>query len=320
MIKSRQIILSLFLLLLLAPVFSGFSVVQGKKPTVIKVLEWNIWHGGKGESLPVKDARPEIIDIIKHSGADVVLMIETYGAAEFIAKGLGFEYSLLSNNLCIFSRFPITKTHLFTDKISSSNFGGAEILVNNKFPLIIFDTWLHYLPDCRLAPLGSSEAEIISWETSGSRDEEINSILKTIAPFLKAADEKPIIMGGDFNTHSHLDWTSETRNLYNHGGVVVNWPVSKAIADAGLIDSYREINCWPVANFGVTWLGGTDVDGKPHHSRQDRIDYIYYKGSKIKALDSEIICAPEGERFNFHEKNFMFPSDHGFVLTTFHLN
>jgi hypothetical protein len=306
----------IFLLLLI----SLGTKAQEKKAKEIKVLEWNIWHGGKGESLPVKDARPEIINIIKHSEADVVLMIETYGAAEVIAKGLGYYYTLLSDNLCIFSRFPISKTLLFTDKISSFNLGGAEIIVNNKIPMLFFDTWLHYLPDCRLAPVEKSEMEIIRWEKSGSRDEEITSILKTIEPFLKSADQTPVVLGGDFNTHSHLDWTDETRNLFNHRGAVVEWPVSKALADAGMKDSFREVNCWPVANIGVTWLGGENADGTPNHSRQDRIDYIYYKGASIKAVESEIFVAPEGRRFNFHGQNFMYPSDHGFVLTTFRIN
>lgn len=298
--------------------FSGWTQTKDRgRDNEFKVMAWNIWHGGKGESLPVKDARPEIIDIIKHSGADVVLMIETYGAAPMIAEGLGFHYSLLSSNLCIFSRFPIAKTLTFADSISTFNFGGAEIMVHGKTPIVFFDTWLHYLPDTRLAPLDKSSDEIIAWETAGTRDEEIRKILSTINPFLVNSNAVPIVMGGDFNSHSHLDWTEETKNLFNHGGAVVDWPVSRAMTDAGMIDSFREVNQWPVTNLGVSWLSGHDANGTTHFSRQDRIDYIYYQGRKIKATDSETFNAPTGKRFNFHGKNFMFPSDHGFVLTTF---
>lgn len=315
--KYKSLLVVVLLLFMQFSTFAQPVSKQEKVPNEFKVLEWNIWHGGKGESLPVKDARPEIIEIIKHSDADVVLMIETYGAAEMIAEGLGFHYTLISSNLCIFSRFPISKTHLFDDHISTFNFGGAEILVNNQLPVMFFDTWLHYLPDTRLAPLVTSEKEIIVWETAGTRDDEIATILKTIVPFLKNSANTPVIMGGDFNSHSHIDWTPETKNLFNHGGAVVDWPVSRAMADAGMTDSFREINAFPVANMGVTWLGGTDADGNYSHSRQDRIDYIYYQGKTIQAIESESFDAPEGQRFNFHSKNFMFPSDHGFILTTF---
>ena len=34
----------------------------------LKVLQWNIWHGGKHLG---KDGRERIIDLIKQSGADV---------------------------------------------------------------------------------------------------------------------------------------------------------------------------------------------------------------------------------------------------------
>jgi len=38
------------------------------------VMAWNIWHGGHDESLPA-DGRPSVVNIIRESGADVVLMI-----------------------------------------------------------------------------------------------------------------------------------------------------------------------------------------------------------------------------------------------------
>ena len=80
--------------------------------TEFTVMAWNIWHGGKGESLPVEDARPIVIDIIKRSQADIVLMIETYGAAPMIADSLNYDYFLISSNLCVFSRYPIKEKYL----------------------------------------------------------------------------------------------------------------------------------------------------------------------------------------------------------------
>ena len=165
---------------------------------------------------------------------------------------MGYNYELVSSNLCIFSRFPITKKLLFADQIDPFNFGGVEISVEGK-PLILFDTWLHYLPDTRLAPIEKSEEEILAWENEGSRDEEIQAILNAISPYIENASNVPIVMGGDFNSHSHLDWTEDTKNLFNHGNAVVAWGISSAITEAGFVDTFRKAHPDPTENIGTTW-------------------------------------------------------------------
>jgi exonuclease III len=121
-------------------------------------------------------------------------------------------------------------------------------------------------------------------------------------------------MGGDFNGHSHLDWTEQVKNMYNHGGAIVEWPVSKAIIDAGFKDSFREIHPDPAVNIGTSWLGPVSSDLP---ERADRIDYIYYRGKGIKVIDSDVFNAPLGGNFTFNGKDFLYASDHGFVLSTF---
>lgn len=282
-------------------------------------MVWNILHGGKAEALP-EDGRPTIISIIKDAGADIVLMIETYGSAPMIAEALDFEYELLSSNLCVFSRYPITKKLLFPDQIDPFNFGGVEISVDGK-PVILFDTWLHYLPDTRLVPVDETEHEILAWENAGSRDEEIQSILGAITSFIDNADNVPVIMGGDFNSHSHLDWTEQTRNQFNHGNAVVEWGISKAMTEVGFVDTYRIANPDPARNIGTTWLAARDGEGELVFTRQDRIDYLYSMGEKLTVKASESVVAPLGQPFMFKEQEYnLFPSDHGFVLTTFQLN
>lgn len=284
----------------------------------LKVMVWNIWHGGKDESLPA-DGRPDIIKLIKQTGADVILMIETYGSAPMIAEALGFHYELLSSNLCIYSRYPIAKKLLFPDQIAAFNFGGVEILVEDK-PILVFDTWLHYLPDTRLAPIHKSEAEIIAWENAGTRDDEIKAILKAITPYLHDSDNVPIIMGGDFNSHSHLDWVESTKDQYNHGQAVVEWAISKAMEDAGFEDTFRQARPDPLKDIGTTWLGVRDESGKLSYTRRDRIDYLYSQGKSLSVKASEAVVAPVGKAFAYNNRAYdFFPSDHGFVLTTFQL-
>lgn len=294
--------------------FTACTSPENAKKT-LTVLSWNVWHEGHAKAYPDK-ACEGTIGILKKSNADVILMVETYGAAPMVADSLDYQYHLISSNLCVYSRYPIVEKYTFPDSISTFNFGGVKIDVDGT-PVRVFDTWLHYLPDMRLAPTDKTEEEILAWETAGTRDDEIKKILSILKPMLAETDSVPIIMGGDFNVHSHLDWTEATRDLYNHGGAVVRWPVSVAMENAGFKDSFREMNPDPVANLGVTWL--TDADSLETERRSDRIDFIYYQGKNIRAIESECYDNSLAKTFSFKGEDFFYPSDHGFVLSEFEI-
>lgn len=290
---------------------------QPAAKTELKVLSWNIWHGGHSKAYPDKGCEG-VIGILKKSGADVILMIETYGASDQIADALGYYHRLLSSNLSIYSRYPIVKTMTYPDSIATFNFGGVELDVHGK-RIRVYDTWLHYLPDMRLVPTDQSEAQILAWDDEGTRDEEIRRILSVMQPALAESDSIPIIMGGDFNDHSHLDWTVGTKDLYNHGGAVVNWTVSKIMEQAGFTDSYREVNPNPETELGPTWYWSDGPDGSSAKNRMDRIDFIYYQGKGIQAIESESYNSDLGGYLDFKGGKYFYASDHGFVLTTFAL-
>ena len=96
------------------------SSKESKK--TLTVLSWNVWHGGHSKTYSGKGCEGTI-DILKKSEADVVLMIETYGAAPMVADSLGYSYNLISDNLSIYSRYPIIRKYAFADSISTFNFG-----------------------------------------------------------------------------------------------------------------------------------------------------------------------------------------------------
>jgi len=127
-------------LILIIFTISLFGCSTKQELPQLKILVWNIWHGGNDESLPT-DGRPSVVEIIKTSEADVVLMIETYGSAPIISDSTGLDYHLISSNLSIYSRFPVTKQLAFRDSISTFNFGGVEILAFDSIPIVVFDTW-----------------------------------------------------------------------------------------------------------------------------------------------------------------------------------
>jgi endonuclease/exonuclease/phosphatase family metal-dependent hydrolase len=271
-------------------------------PSQLKVLSWNIMNGGNqyGKTVGVQ----RIIETIKATHADIVGLIETYGSGTAIADSLGYYFYLISSNLSIMSRYPITGT---IKAFHPSNFGGLKLRLGLNRKLVYFDTWLNYLPDvdASIREKHESAPELIQDETT-TRHAEIKEILKLIDPYLKNTDSLPVIMGGDFNMGSHLDWTVETKAI--HYNLVVEWPESKEMMNAGFIDSYRLLHINPLMDPGLTW-GVRAATTTALYGVRDRIDFIYYKGKDLDAIESRVI--------DYHP--IMFPSDHAAVTTVFQL-
>ena len=66
----------------------------------------------------------------------------------------------------------------------------------------------------------------------------------------------------------------------------VKWPVSQALLDAGMRDSYREVHPDPVAVPGFTWTPGSP-EADPHEVF-DRIDWVMHAGPST-ALASTVV-------------------------------
>ena len=314
--------IKLLLLFLGAVVFfssckKGTDKSSNSETKEFSVLAWNIWHGANNEYLK-EDGRPHAIGIIKELNPDIVLMVETYGSGKMIADSLGYNFHLIAPenttpddkriNLSIMSRFPLGERFDFYNHF---NVGGIEVFLNDSTKIHAFTIWLNYRPweDDPLM-LNKTPEELIEWEKSGTREAEVNTILKGLQPFLGKADEIPLILGGDFNIWSHLDWQEETKEL--HDGLTVDWWTTSMFEKAGLKDSYREVHPNAKKHPGITW----DQPGKKD---EHRIDYIFYKGEKLEAITSKILKRPVNDKIIINGKEFMYPSDHGLVFTKFKL-
>jgi len=268
----------------------------------LRTMTWNIWHGGRRYGKHVGVER--VVKTIREARPDVVGLIETYGSGEIIADSLGYYFYLISSNLSIMSRFPIKET---IKAFRSFNFGGVVLDLGNDRELVFLDTWLHYLPDYSsdVVKKEKSAKELIENEKA-TRHSEIQSILKEIKPIIKDSDQVPVIMMGDFNSGSHLDWTEDTKQI--HYNYKIRWPVSIEMEKAGFNDSFRELHVDPLADPGYTWTPRAATSSDKYGLR-DRIDYIYYKGN-LQAIESKVI--------DYHP--IMFPSDHAAVISVFKLN
>lgn len=275
---------------------------KASMPDKLKVQAWNIWHGGHrfGEHVGVE----RVIDVLKKENADVIGLVETYGSGAIIADSLDYYFYLISSNLSIMSRYPIDNTIKVFKPFFS---GGALLDLGNGQKLAFFDIWLNYAPDeCELFKGKSVFPEFFEKEKT-TRQAEIKSILKEINSYIKNAEQTPVFMVGDFNCGSHLDWTEDTKKL--HFDMVIDWQVSRSMINAGFKDSFREMNPNPLKDPGFTWSPLINPASPNQNCVRDRIDFIYYKGSKVMPYRSRAI-----------EDHLKFwPSDHGSVVSWFYL-
>ena len=272
-------------------------------PGIVKVLQWNIWHGGVhlGDS-----GLSKVTGLIKATHADIITMQEAYGSQQRIADSLGYHLNTPSpgDNLALFSRYPVTGI-----ATAFKAFNSNPVLINlpGNRRLLVNACWLRYAyrPEytsvCQ-EPGQDTDAWIREDSLLGLADARA-IIEKDTRPYL--SDTLPAIIGGDFNSCSHLDWTKAAAPLHFGYGPVA-FPISRYMLREGYKDSFREINSDEVARPEGTWAV---IYG---HLQHCRIDFLYYKGRNIKAVSSKIIkTAPEIDD--------VWPSDHAAVLTGFRL-
>ncbi len=162
-----------------------------------------------------------------------------------------------------------------------------------------------------------------------------------IARFVSTAEKdkaagRIVILGGDFNEPSHLDWTEATKDMRDHYGLVVPWDVSVILEKAGYKDAYREKYPDPVTHPGFTCPADCpDIDLKklvwsPEADDRDRIDFIMYSPFEGLTLTDMTIVGPKGDILRGEratEKTAdpiiaplgTWPTDHKAVLATFQL-
>ena len=73
-----------------------------------------------------------------------------------------------------------------------------------------------------------------------------------------------------------------------------------------------------ISLLSLIWGVLTFSDNKTRNDSH-RIDYIFYKGRGIKAIESESFMAFFNEPLKINDKEILYPSDHGIVVTKFKL-
>jgi len=316
----------------------------------VKLLTFNVWQEGTSVSNGINKIRDVIVEV----NPDIVCFTEVrnYKNKDWTTKivnklssqGYVYERGYIGGDVSIISKFPIKSSELIYN--GEGSIAKFNINVNGK-PIVVgcahldYTNYACYLPrgyyggspswnmiddgDDNPKPITDIE-ELLLYNLNSSRDEQINAFLNSVKN-----EVNPIILMGDFNEPSHLDWTERTSEMFDHNGVVINWHSTYTLFENGFVDSFREYFPNEVLNPGITWP--SKVHGKkstswiPKSDERDRIDFIFYKGYGVKTVYASLVGPKESYAFdkivtsNTSRENFIgsqldWPSDHKAVLVT----
>ncbi len=323
-----------FLLLLPFFFFTTSCKENANEPKTLKVMMFNIWQ----EGTKVPGGFDAIIDEIVRADADLVTLSEVRNyndtslderlVAALKSKGKTY-YAKRSQDSGLLSRYPIKQQEaLFPVKDDRGSITKALIEMEGK-EIVLYSAHLDYRNCSLYLPRGYDGS---TWQELPQPITDIDSLLadnaksqrdEAIQAFLADAKQEQqkgriVILGGDFNEPSHLDWTAATKDLYDHNGVVIQWPNTLALEQAGFVDAYREKYPNPLTHPGFTFPADNPlVDLKelawsPKADDRDRIDFIFYPRQAPLVLKDITIVGPRGSIAN--NKRIVETSDDPFLL------
>ncbi|MGL4649873.1 MAG: endonuclease/exonuclease/phosphatase family protein, partial [Caldilineaceae bacterium] len=272
-------------------------------PVTLKVMTFNIWVGGE-----LVDFQ-RVAEVIRTSGADVVGLQEPTGNTRRLADLLGWPYA--NERLHVISRLPLI----------DPPGGGGDYLLVQVAPGQVFALSNVHLTSDPYGPYavrdGATLEELLALEEE-TRMPAVRALLPVLEGLL--ARDMPLVLTGDFNSPSHLDWTEAAAAARREGldrvEFAVEWPVTQALASIGLTDSYRVANPDPVAVTGITWTYGYPHGRLNDDERIDRIDMVH-TSPQIEVLASGIVGAMGDPDATYTVDPY--PSDHRAVVSTLRL-
>ncbi len=318
----------------------------------ITVLQWNIWQ----EGTMVEGGFDAIVDEVARLKPDFVTFSEVrnYNNTRFcdrITDALKDRYnetyySFKSDDTGLLSRYPIKdSTTVFP---LNNDHGSIYRLVSSieGQEFAVYTSHLDYLTDAyynvrgyhgstwQEIPIPTSVAEVLTFNDASLRDDAIRSFIKVAKK--DVAEGMIVFLGGDFNEPSHLDWIRETKDLYDHHGLIIPWTVTLELDNAGFVDAYRAVYPDVIKYPGFTFPSDNELKDvnkltwAPKADERDRIDYIFYsphpllkiKEAKLFGPTKSIVRSQRVEETSsdkFITPLGVWPTDHKGLLVKFSL-
>jgi endonuclease/exonuclease/phosphatase family metal-dependent hydrolase len=286
-------------------------------PETIRVMSFNLWHGGDAGRLPLA----QTIAVIKASQAEIVGLQETAGyapegaprpdrAAE-IAQHLGWHYIDQGERTGVISRFPIVAT--------TPRKWGVKVDLPSGRQIYLFNAHLAHAPyqpyqlldiPYENAPFLNTADEAVR-AAQAARGAQVERLLAEVNAVV--AERLPMFITGDFNEPSHRDWTAAASDA-KRCPMCVEWPSTKAVEAMGFVDTFRRVHPDAVERPGLTWTPTTQLtDPKDRH---DRIDFVFVQGTAARIKSVKLV----GESREFADIIVEpYPSDHRAVVAEIEL-
>lgn len=251
----------------------------------LDVLVWNVLHGAND----VEEGPEKALRVIRDADPDLVLMQESYDIngdrptlGRWLAAQLGWQcHQADSPHLCVLSKDPI-QTRFFHHP-----WHGVGVRVRDAAAreFVAYSIWIDYRAflgyELRDNPQISDEELLLAESVRSARLPQARALLTHIEEQGHFELDVPLLVGGDWNSPSHLDWTPDTARIYRHRRALPI-PVSLAMQDAGFIDTFRSIHPDPVQRPGITW---TPMFRTPESGKEqafDRIDRLYLRNPAVR--------------------------------------
>ncbi|GJF30801.1 hypothetical protein KNE206_35010 [Kitasatospora sp. NE20-6] len=236
-------------------------------PLRLKTATWNLAAAGAAFT----DALEKQLRVVLTQDLDVLALQETAGtAAQALAAALGWYAYQSSGSVGILSRYPLAAVTAPTAALPAAAAtvqlpGGRSV----RF-------WAAHLDEAGYGPYavqdGQGAAQVAAAEAASTRGQQAKALAAAVGADVAAG--RPVVLGADLASPSHLDWTGTP------GRPVLAWPVTVALQGAGLTDAFRAAHPDPVAVPGDTWSPTRKLRGS-RPEPQDRTAQVQFAGAPV---------------------------------------
>ncbi|GAB3848462.1 endonuclease/exonuclease/phosphatase family protein [Nesterenkonia populi] len=273
----------------------------------LQVFSWNLWFGGR----EIDDAAAKQAAVLEDQDADIVMLQECFGTAGVrLARRAGMTAAQQDFNCAVLSPSPMRLLPTDTAPYATA------ALVQTRAGAVL--AWSVHLASPDYGPYRGDELPHAAEEVFGQpgeqeRTAQAEQILSETDRLLEELGEVPVVIAGDFNVPSSLDWNGEHRPS-------ARWPAPRLFMEAGFADAFREAHPDPAQAPGLTWSQIEDPETEP----RDRIDFVFVRGLKVVSADhlggaADDADAPADPGFTEYggtawhipsQRQNAFPSDH----------